>query len=143
MNVVLLRTLTRKSIIGWGSYRDLSVQNLLDMFKHKELLHIYYTCRNIDFNQDLKDELCISGERELNKKEKQENRYIPQTDIYINWCIKEMLDKKDEKTLQLEKGQVRKAKKYNKKQASAREWATRSTIYSKGAMQRKNQGKPS
>jgi hypothetical protein len=140
MSIVLLRTLTRKSIIGWGNFKDLSVQNLLDTFRHKELLHIYYTCRNIDFNQDLKDELCISGEREINKKEKQENRYNYPTDMYIGWCLKEMFSKKDEETLLREKRQLQKAIKHNKKRTAVREWAMAKTIYSKGALKGKNQG---
>ena len=76
MSVLLLRTVTRKSILGFGNFKDITIQNMIDMHMERELLHIYYTCRNIDFNQDLKDELCISGEREINKKEKQEERYI-------------------------------------------------------------------
>jgi len=93
--VVLLRTLTRKSLIGFGAFVDLTVQNLLDTFRSRELLHIYYTCRNIDFNQDLKDELCISGEREINKKNNKNERYINETFLYISVCTKLMLDKQD------------------------------------------------
>ena len=76
MSVVLLRTVTKKSILGFGSYQDVSIQNMIDMRMEKELLHIYYTCRNIDFCQELKDELCISGEREINKKEKQDEKQL-------------------------------------------------------------------
>ena len=48
-DVVLLRTLTRKSIIGFGQYNDLTIQNLLDTRKQMDLLKIYYFFRNIDF----------------------------------------------------------------------------------------------
>ena len=42
MSILLLRTLTKKSIIGFGNYVDLTIQNLFDMNKHKDLLEIYY-----------------------------------------------------------------------------------------------------
>lgn len=141
MSVVLLRTLTRKSLIKFGAYSDLTVQNLLDTHRYKELLHIYYTCRNIDFNQDLKDELCISGEREIDKKIKKEERYIEKTYQYIGWCMKEMIDKKSEQQTFIDGRMMYKIKQNKKKQTAQREGYLKRTIYSKGAMQRKNQGK--
>ena len=139
MSVLLLRTVTRKSILGFGNFKDITIQNMIDMHMERELLHIYYTCRNIDFNQDLKDELCISGEREINKKEKQEERYIKQTFTYIGWCIKEMLEKRGEEQNEINKRQMHKAKKRKKKQVAMREMAHKSTIYSKGSLKSKNQ----
>jgi hypothetical protein len=87
MSIVLLRTLTRKSLIGFGAYRDLTVQNLLDMARHKELLSIYYNFRNIDFNQDLIDELKIDKVYRIDKKQVQEERYIPNASRYIRLCL--------------------------------------------------------
>jgi hypothetical protein len=66
--IVLLRKLTRKSVIGFSAYVDLTVQNLLDQYKHKELLELYYFFRNIDFADDVLEELHITGERRLDKK---------------------------------------------------------------------------
>jgi hypothetical protein len=67
-DVVLLRTLTRKSIIGFGNYKDITVQNILDLRQHKVLLEIYYFFRNIDFMPDILQELFIIGERVVDKK---------------------------------------------------------------------------
>jgi hypothetical protein len=139
MSVVLLRTLTRKSILGFGKYVDITVQNMLDTFLSKELLNIYYTCRNIDLNQDLKDELCIHGEREINKKEKQDERYIPKTFFYISECIKEMSEKKTEAQEKMLLGYRRKEKIFKKKQLRGIEGALSRTIFSKGAQRDKNQ----
>lgn len=141
MSVVLLRTLTRKSIIGFGNFRDMSVQNLIDLRMERELLNIYYTCRNIDFNQELKDELCISGEREINKKEKGESRYVEKGHMYQNWCLKEILDKRGEKQNEINNKQIYKTKQYQKKQAYMKEKAHSSTIFSKGALKSKNQNR--
>jgi len=139
MSIVLLRTLTRKSIIGFGDYKDLTVQNLIDTFRTKELLKIYYNCRNIDFNQDLKDELCISGEREINKKEPKEERFAPKYPSYILWCIHLMLEKKDAEQVQIGNRMIFKDKVQKKKRAYFQEKALKSTIYSKGANRDNNQ----
>lgn len=139
MHVVLLRTLTRKSILGFGNFKDVSIQNMIDMRMERELLHIYYTCRNIDFCQDLKDELCISGEREINKKEKQEERYIKKTYTYIAWCLKEMLNKRGEEQNEINKKQMYKTQQYKKKQVVQRQRVLSGTKFSKGALRSKNQ----
>ena len=144
MSVLLLRTITRKSIIGFGNYKDLTVQNLLDMYRAKELLHIYYSCRNIDFNQDLKDELCIYGEREINKKDKtdkKEDRYADNLWLHVNNCLSEMLNKKNDEEIEQGNGMLRKIKYTYKKNQKNRESAQNRNVFSKGAMQRKNQGK--
>ena len=134
MSIVLLRTLTRKSILGFGKYVDLTVQNMLDTFLSKELLNIYYTCRNIDFNQDLKDELCIHGEREINKKEKKDERYILNYGHYMYECLKEMAEKKTEEQEKIILGYRRK-----EKQVRGTQGALSRTIFSKGANRGKNQ----
>jgi hypothetical protein len=139
MSVLLLRTITRKSVIGFGSYRDLTVQNLLDLFKHKELLEIYYNCRNIDFNEDLKEELCIFGDRLINKKEPSEERYIRKARLYIALCINDIVDKRDEQQKQVSLFVKSKEKCSRKKRLAGKEIAFKSTIYSKGALRAKNQ----
>ena len=139
MSIVLLRTLTRKSILGFGKYVDLTVQNMLDTFLSKELLNIYYTCRNIDFNQDLKDELCIHGEREINKKEKKDERYILNYGHYMYECLKEMAEKKTEEQEKIILGYRRKEKHFKKRQVGGTQGALSRTIFSKGANRGKNQ----
>ena len=139
MSIVLLRTLTRKSILGFGKYVDLTVQNMLDTFLSKELLNIYYTCRNIDFNQDLKDELCIHGEREINKKEKKDERYILNYGHYMYECLKEMAEKKTEEQEKIILGYRRKEKHFKKRQVRGTQGALSRTIFSKGANRGKNQ----
>lgn len=139
MSSVLLRTLTRKSIIGFGNYRDLTVQNLIDLFKQKELLGIYYTCRNIDFCQDLKDELFITAEREINKKIPQEERYKKEYFACIKLCLDDIFAHK--KDGELKKAIIMRAKEKNLKKAhlKAQERALNNTIYGKIAQRGRNQ----
>jgi len=96
MSIVLLRKLTRKSIIGFGDYRDLTVQNLLDMQNHKGLLEIYYFCRNVDFMPDILEELFITGERLIYKKATQEERIKRIYYSYIGKCMYHIIEQKDE-----------------------------------------------
>jgi hypothetical protein len=96
MSIVLLRKLTRKSIIGFGDYRDLTVQNLLDMQNHKGLLEIYYFCRNVDFMPDILEELFITGERLIDKKATQEERIKRIYYSYIGKCMYHIIEQKDE-----------------------------------------------
>ena len=96
MSIVLLRKLTRKSIIGFGDYRDLTVQNLLDMQNHKGLLEIYYFCRNVDFMPDILEELFITGERLIDKKATQEERIKRIYYSYIGKCMYDIIEQKDE-----------------------------------------------
>ena len=57
------------------------------MARHKELLSIYYNFRNIDFNQDLIDELKIDKVYRIDKKQVQDERYIPNAGRYIRQCL--------------------------------------------------------
>jgi len=138
MSVLLLRTLTRKSIIGFGTFREWSVQNMIDMCKTYELLSIYYTCRNIDFNQDLKDELCIYGEREIDKKHPSAERYIENGNLYPRLCMRDIIDKKDEDAQKREIGLKRKFKFEKKRRLNNKEIFIQKTVFSKGAQQARN-----
>jgi len=67
MSVLLKRTMTLKSVIGFGSYPDLTVGQMIDTGKRYELLKMYYNLDRIDFSQEVKDILFITKEREIQK----------------------------------------------------------------------------
>lgn len=75
MSIILLRKLTLKSIIGFGEFKYLSVQNLIDTNKHSILIKMYYTCDAIDFNDDVKNILKINEERKIGKPGKNWDYY--------------------------------------------------------------------
>lgn len=75
MSNLLLRTMTRKSIIGFGNYKDLTIQNLMDLQKHDELLSIYYSLEKIDFDADVKKELFLDEFRQIQKPGKDKQAY--------------------------------------------------------------------
>tara|TARA_R110000764_G_scaffold70747_1_gene146084 strand:+ start:16 stop:420 length:405 start_codon:yes stop_codon:yes gene_type:complete len=70
MSVLLKRVLTFKSNIGFGDFKDFTVQQVIDVGKEYELVKMYYNLDRIDFRQDVKDRLFITKEREIVKPSK-------------------------------------------------------------------------
>ena len=72
---VNLRKLTRKSRLGFG-YRDIkhiTIQDILIMNKHKELIKIYFGLGKINFIDEILDELGISEDMRIEKPGKIED----------------------------------------------------------------------
>ena len=138
-DVVLLRTLTRKSIIGFSTFKDLTVQNLLDTRQHKKLLEIYYFFRNIDFMPDILEELCIIGVRVVDKKIPKE-RFDKKNNVWIGLCLRDIIDKQNKEFGRNKLiGMARKNKRINKHIQKSNEIGLNRTIFSKGGQRNKNQ----
>lgn len=69
---VLLRTLTRKSILGFGyqDLRDLSIQMILDLKRSRTLISAYYGLEKINFTDDILNEIGITEEHRIKKPSK-------------------------------------------------------------------------
>jgi hypothetical protein len=90
---VSMRKLALKSIINFGNYKDLTVQNIIDQNKEKELLHIYYHLGNIDFNDEVKAALCINERRSIPKPGKDDTAYR----FFLKEILNDIITKKKEK----------------------------------------------
>ena len=66
---VNLRKLTRKSRLGFGyrDIKDITIQDIMIMNKHKELIKIYFGLGKINFTDDILDELGISEDMRIEK----------------------------------------------------------------------------
>jgi hypothetical protein len=66
---VNLRKLTRKSRLGFGykEIKEIRIQDILIMNKHKELIKIYFGLDKITFMDDILDELGISEDMRIEK----------------------------------------------------------------------------
>jgi len=66
---VNLRKLTRKARLGFGykEIKDVTIQDILIMNKHKELIKIYFGLDKITFMDDILDELGITEEMRIEK----------------------------------------------------------------------------
>lgn len=67
---MLLRTLTMKSKIGFGLYKDCTVSDMFIMGKENELIKIYYKLEKINFNAEILEKLNIPNEILLKKPQK-------------------------------------------------------------------------
>lgn len=67
MDVVRLRKMTRKSVMGFGKYEDSTVGHLIDYQKTPYLRWVYYNNSNIDFMPDVLDEIHIPEEYRIPK----------------------------------------------------------------------------
>jgi hypothetical protein len=67
MDVVRLRTLTAKSIIGFGRYRDLSVQQMIDIHKVIYLRWMYFNCFGISFTEDVLNRIGVFSNLRIEK----------------------------------------------------------------------------
>jgi len=131
-DVTLLRTLTRKSILKFGQYSDLQVQNLLDLQRYKYLRWVYFNCSNINFMDDILDEIKIPLNFRIQKPSKNPDLNLKlQEEIFENLTddYKEMYLKKQEKIGK----KMTKGKAINKLKQNE-------NCYKKDYLRRKNQG---
>mgnify|MGYP000897511344 FL=1 len=93
---VNLRKLTRKSRLGFG-YRDIkhiTIQDILIMNKHKELIKIYFGLSKINFIDEILDELGISEDMRIPKPGKIIN--YDERDIVVAKALKVVKERKKE-----------------------------------------------
>lgn len=62
-----LRTLTKKSKLGFGKFKDVTIGNLLERRKHAHLISVYYKLTSINFNEEVLKELKIINNYVLKK----------------------------------------------------------------------------
>jgi len=53
MDTIRLRTLSWKSFLGFGKYKELSVQQIYDLGHTAYLRYIYYNMEGISFNEEI------------------------------------------------------------------------------------------
>ncbi len=93
---VNLRKLTRKSRLGFG-YRDIkhiTIQDILIMNKHKELIKIYFGLGKINFTDDILEELGISEDMRIEKPGKIED--YEKRDAIVAKALKAVKERKKE-----------------------------------------------
>ncbi len=69
------RKMTRKSIIGYGSYKHQTVERMLK-FKPFDLVKMYFKLSQITFFDDILDELGITNEWRINKSGTEVEKYL-------------------------------------------------------------------
>lgn len=93
---VNMRKLARKSRLGFG-YEDIkhiTIQDILIMNKHKELIKIYFGLDKITFMDDILDELGISEDMRIEKPGK--IRDYPERDVMVRKAMTTVKSRKQE-----------------------------------------------
>lgn len=67
MDIIRLRTLTRKSVLGFGYEGDLPIQMLLNRHRAGYLRWVYFNSSNLSFTDDILDELKVDPEFRIQK----------------------------------------------------------------------------
>ena len=95
---VNLRKLTRKSRLGFGyrDIKDITVQDIMIMNKHKELIKIYFGLGKINFTDDILDELGISEDMRIQKPGKISD--YNERDILVAKALRVVKERRKEET---------------------------------------------
>lgn len=131
-DVTLLRKLTRKSTLKFGIHSDLSVQEIINLNNHKYLRWVYFNCSNIDFFEDVLDEIKISLEFRIPKPSKNPELYFQLNKFIFDSCSEEFQQKILKKTEKIAKKTVKAISICKIKQHEGN--------YKKDYLRRKNQG---
>ena len=85
---VNLRKLTKKSRLGFGynSIKHITIQDILIMNKHKDLIKIYYGLGKINFTDDILEELGISEDMRIDKPGKIED--YDERDVMVDKAVR-------------------------------------------------------
>jgi|10_taG_2_1085330.scaffolds.fasta_scaffold25297_1 hypothetical protein len=72
---ILLRTLTLKSKIGVGKYKDETVEHAIQRKKQRDLISMYYKLTTINFNTEVLELLGITGDWIIKKPSSNKDMY--------------------------------------------------------------------
>jgi hypothetical protein len=131
-DVTLLRKLTRKSTLKFGIHSDLSVQEMINLKKHKYLRWVYFNCSNIDFMEDVLDEIKIPSDFRIPKPSKKTELHFELNKFIFDSCSEEFQQKILKKTEKIAKKTV--------KAISICKIKQHENKYKKDYLRRKNQG---
>jgi len=130
-----LRTMTLKSKVGFGHLKNFMIGELIQMNRSKELLNYYYNLGMVNFNQEVKDLLCITPSREIPKPGKLPKEEASKK-VYL--CYRDILDKLTDIQRIKDISVVRRQLKDEKK---AKSIGTSNVFNSKELLQGKNHGR--
>jgi hypothetical protein len=131
-DVTLLRKLTRKSIMRFGKYADLTVQDVIKLNRHKYLRWIYFNSSNIDFFEDVLDEIRIPLEFRISKPSKNPDLHSKCNDFILDNLTEDLKQKV------LKNNEIIAKKTQNAKVIARRN--QNKNKFSKDYLRRKNQG---
>lgn len=128
MDTIRLRTLTLKSVLGFGKYADMTVHQVLSLKHTRVLRWYYYNCSMISFIPDVLDFIDIKEDERIDKPGKDPDMF-------------ERVNEEIQKNLGgLPRHIVNKTGKSRQRENNRRRWHSNKFRYSKSYMQSKNHG---
>lgn len=67
MDIILLRTLSHKSSLGFGYYGNMTIRQIIDIQKPGYLRWVYYNAEGITFADDILDEIFVHEKDRIKK----------------------------------------------------------------------------
>lgn len=133
MDLVRLRTLTRKSKLGYGYYAEKTVGELLDKYYYRALRHAYYCRQNITFMPDILEQLHITGKMVIEKPGVDHEKFDASNDFALENVLNKVTDGNGREKVRF--------KKYHRDRKSAMKREKESSkAISKGRLQAMNHG---
>ena len=90
---VVLRKLTKKSVIDFGRHNGYKVNDLIRTGKTQYLIWMYFNCSNLSFVDELLDELNIKKEWRIVKPGTDKEMFKKRSEYYRSLLPQEELDK--------------------------------------------------
>jgi hypothetical protein len=128
MDVIRLRTLAEKSILGFGKYADMSVGQILTLKHTRYLRWCYYHCSMISFHVDILDKVSIFEQNYITKPGVDPEMYKVVNDRVMGSIGG------------LQKHVINKTNRARIKEQNKRNYMADQRKFSKGNMQSKNHG---
>jgi hypothetical protein len=128
MDALRLRTLTKKSVLGFGKYSDLTVMHVLNSNHTRYLRWVYYNCDMISFMDDILEEIRIPETHRIEKPGKNPEMH------------EELNDLIESKMPGFNRFKMKSHQKRVTKGVSASKMHGEKRNYTKGSMQAANQG---
>jgi hypothetical protein len=128
METILLRKLSLKSILNFGQYNGLSVQQIIDLNKQQYLRWVYYNYEGLSFIDEIFDLIYLKDENKINKPGKNPDLHI------------QIEGEHDKKRYGIEGIVKEKHVKKNFKMKIAKRVCFEKKFYSRSSMQSRNHG---
>ena len=131
MDIILLRTLSRKSSLGFGQYSNMTIHQIINIHKTGYLRWVYYNFEGITFTDDILNEIYVREKDKIKKPGKN-----PELHTETTFKKFSSLKRNDPAYFKI----VSKERKNRKQKLIRKEMSRKKECFSKSILQSKNHG---
>jgi hypothetical protein len=133
MDVVTLRILTEKSVMGFGQFKDMTVRHVIDLRRGQYLRWCYYNMSGISFNEQVLKEIHIFEKEYIKKPGIDPEQEIKKRDI----LAKMFLATDGEAAYCAGKNRIKKLRRVDR---INKDYSNKIAYYKKSVLQARNRG---